>query len=272
VRSPLEIALYACAALAAIAWLMSIVTREYSWVDRLWSLAPPGYVLWYASVADFADPRLLVMSLLAVAWGARLTFNFARKGGYAPGGEDYRWLELQRRMPRWAFHLFNPLFIAGFQNLLLFLIAVPAWVALEHRHTPFGWIDALAAGAFALFLVGETVADEQQWRFHQAKKARVARGEPVAKPFLSSGLFRLSRHPNFFCEQAMWWCFYLFAVAASGQWLSPWLAGPVLLTALFQGSTRFTEELSLAKYPSYASYQRRVSRLLPWWPRPAGDP
>ena len=74
--------------------------------------------------------------------------------------------------------------------------------------------------------------------------------------FLTRGLFAYSRHPNFFAEQSMWWAFYLVAVAAKGgpaagqdAWLQPVLVGPVLLSLLFQGSTPFTEDITLRKYP-----------------------
>ncbi|MCC6522105.1 MAG: DUF1295 domain-containing protein [Polyangiaceae bacterium] len=272
----LTAAVVGCAVAALATWLVSVVTREYSWVDRLWSLAPPAYVAWFGSQTGFSDPRLVLMTALAFLWGARLTFNFARKGGYARGGEDYRWAELRRRMSPAAFQIFNFFFVAGFQNGVLLLFTLPAHTALAHAGTPLGPLDAVAAGLFVLLLVGETVADEQQWRFQEDKKARRARGEPVRAEFVTTGLFRFSRHPNFFCEQAMWWAFYLFAVAAGGGWLDLSLLGPVVLTALFQGSTHFTESLSLAKYPEYAAYQRRVSRLWPWPPRratkPAGAP
>ena len=75
-------------------WVVSVVTREYSWVDRIWSIIPVVYVAVFATAARFADTRLDVMLALVVLWGARLTFNFARKGGYARGGEDYRWAVL----------------------------------------------------------------------------------------------------------------------------------------------------------------------------------
>ena len=76
--------------LAALAWLTSVITREYSWVDRLWPLCPPAYCLIVAVHADFASPRLNLMALLITLWGLRLTFNYARKGGYSKDGEDYR--------------------------------------------------------------------------------------------------------------------------------------------------------------------------------------
>lgn len=257
----------ACGCSALSCWLLSVITREYSWVDRLWSILPPVYVAWFAYCAGFADVRLNLMLLLTVAWGARLTFNFARKGGYRAGGEDYRWAALRQRLGPVKFQLFNATFIAPYQNLLLLLIALPAQVALEHPGR-LNFYDFNLAGFFVVLLVGETIADEQQWRFQTAKKARGAEGA-ASHGFLDQGLFRFSRHPNFFCEMAMWWCIYALGANAMGTILNWGLVGPVLLTLLFHGSANFTEQLSAAKYTQYAEYQRRTSRLVPWGPRAA---
>ncbi|HEY2517795.1 MAG TPA: DUF1295 domain-containing protein [Polyangiaceae bacterium] len=264
--SPLAVAELGCAAFAALCWVTSIFTGNCSQVDRLWSIAPPLYVLWFAARAGFTDARLDVMAVLTALWGARLTYNFARKGGYRAGSEDYRWPVLRKRLGPALFAVFNATFIAAYQNLLLFLIALPAWAAFEQRGTPFGPLDAVATAGFLLFLTGETLADEQQWRFQANKHARKARGGEVESEFLTTGLFAWSRHPNFFCEQAMWWMVYLFSVAAGAGRLNVTIAGATLLTLLFQGSTAFTERLSLEKYPAYATYQRSTSRLLPWPP------
>jgi steroid 5-alpha reductase family enzyme len=264
---PLQFAFLICAVLAAGCWLVSVTTGNYSQVDRLWSIAPAAYVLYFAARAGFADARLDLIALLTVLWGARLTYNFARKGGYRRGGEDYRWPELRRIIGPVGFQLLNATFIAPYQNLLLLLIALPAYVAWQARGTPLGWLDYVAALSFLVFLLGETVADEQQWRFQRAKQARKARGEPAEVEFLTTGLFRYSRHPNFFCEIAMWWAIYAFSIAACGVLINWSIAGAILLTLLFQGSTSFTERLTLRKYPAYGDYQRTTPRLLP---RPRG--
>jgi steroid 5-alpha reductase family enzyme len=81
--------------------------------------------------------------------------------------------------------------------------------------------------------------------------------------FLDQGLWSLSRHPNYFAEQNIWISFYLFSVAASGQWLNWSIAGCLLLLVLFQGSSEFSEEISSSKYPKYKEYQKRVRRFLP---------
>lgn len=261
---PLHLTALVCATVAGLCWLLSVLTREYSWVDRLWSVMPPVYVGLYAHAAGFGDARLLLMLVLTTLWGARLTFNFARKGGYAHSGEDYRWAELRKRMRPWQYQVFNFFFIAGAQNALLWALALPAWIARKHRGVPLGLADAAAAVLFLILLAGETIADEQQWRFQCDKKARRQRGEPIRQEFLTTGLFRFSRHPNFFCEISQWWVLYAFSVVASGSLLNLSIVGALALTVLFHGSTRFTEELSLAKYPSYAEYQKKVSRIIPW--------
>lgn len=266
---PLVFALAAAGAFAVYCWVASLATGNYSQVDRLWSILPVLYVLHFAARAGFADPRLDLMAALSVLWGARLTYNFARKGGYRKGGEDYRWPYLRERLgPVW-FQALNATFVAPFQNLLLVLLALPAYAAWREP-APLTFLDGLAAVLFLVFWLGEAVADEQQWRFQNAKAALARRGAPVEAEFLTAGLFRYSRHPNFFCEQAMWWTFYLFSVAATGEWLNVSVAGAAILTLLFQGSTWITEHLALRKYPAYRDYQRVTSRLLPWFPR--GEP
>lgn len=262
----LALALLACAVLAAWCWIASVVTGNYSQVDRLWSILPVLYTLHFAVHGGLTDARLVLMTTLVGLWGTRLTYNFARKGGYRAGGEDYRWPVLHARLGPVGFQLLNATFVAPFQNLLLLLLAVPAYRAAA-MGTPLGPLDGVATLAFLACLVGETVADQQQWRFQCDKRARRERGEAPGDGFLTAGLFRYSRHPNFLCEQGMWWAFYLFAVSATGRWLDWSIAGATLLTLLFQGSTALTEEITSGKYPAYADYQRRTSRLLPRPPR-----
>jgi steroid 5-alpha reductase family enzyme len=264
--SPLLVCLVICAVITALTWLASVISREYSWVDRIWSVAPVVYV-WVFAVAGAFDARLVLMAVLVSAWGIRLTFNFARKGGYRPGGEDYRWAVLRGRMTRWQFALFNLLFISIYQNVLILLFCLPAFTVFEAAGAPLGVWDVVLAVLFLAFLVGETVADQQQWSFHRRKAAEQAAGRVPEPGFLQSGLFRVSRHPNFFFEQAQWWVFYGFAVAATGVWLHWTIAGAVLLSVLFIGSTVFTERISRSKYPEYDDYRARTSAIVPWFPR-----
>ncbi len=263
VGTPMGAALDLCVILAVLCWLAAVVTREYSWVDRLWSLCPPIYCLIVAFDNDFGSTRVNLMTALAVLWGARLTFNFVRKGGYQKGGEDYRWATVRERYGPIGIQIMNITFIAPGQMLLIWWFTSPVHAAWEAGDTALNGLDFLAAALFLLFLIVETVADEQMWAFQQDNKRRIADGEDVAQPFMNTGLFRYSRHPNYLCELGMWWVFYLFAVAASGQWIHWTGAGFVALTALFVGSIRLSESISVQKYPSYRDYQASVPCIVP---------
>ncbi|MBW4029765.1 MAG: DUF1295 domain-containing protein [Acidobacteria bacterium] len=251
----------ACAA----TWVASLITHDTSWVDRLWSILPEVYIWIFALHSRPVSGRLVALAVLTTIWGARLTFNFARKGGYS-GVEDYRWAVLRRSMSRGQFQLFNLFFIVIYQNALLVLIALPAWTLASHGGARLSATDIALSVLFLALLVGETIADEQQWRFHVDKRRRLAAGQNAPPEFLRQGLFRYSRHPNYFFEIAQWWVVYLFA-ATTGALVQWTVVGAILLSVLFVGSTRFTESISVSKYPAYRQYQREVSAIVPWWPR-----
>lgn len=221
---------------------------------------------------------MYIATALIFVWATRLTFNFYRKGGYAFESEDYRWPYLGTKIPSGIWFLFNITFICLFQHILLVAITVPVyitWRAALVDNTPLNWIDALATLLFIGGLTLETLADEQQWAFQEAKRKAIVKKEVLTgdfkRGFLTQGLFKYSRHPNFFGELTMWWSVYLFSVASGYPTLTPWInpsiVGAVTLTCLFQGSTWLTEYLTSKKYPSYSLYRKTTSRLLPM---PAG--
>jgi steroid 5-alpha reductase family enzyme len=249
------------------------LTGNVSQVDKLWSLLPIVYTWIVAGYGDYS-PRLLLMAVVVTAWGLRLTYNFSRHGAYRlrfwSGNEDYRWQVLRTKpefQPAWKWSLFNLCFISGYQNLLILLMTLPTIIALQFSTTPLGLIDYLAATLMILMLVIESIADNQQWRFQTEKKALLEAGkslpEAYARGFLNQGLWARSRHPNYFAEQCLWIAFYLFSVAASGQWLNWSISGCILLLILFRGSSRFSEEISASKYPEYLHYQKTVPKFVP---------
>ena len=261
--TPLHLVLLTFAVVCAACWVLSLVTNEHSWVDRMWSITPVIYVFEFARGAHFHNVRLNVMAIIVFAWGARLTFNFARKGGYS-GEEDYRWPVLRASMKKWQFQLFNIFFIVLYQNFLLVLISLPALTAYEHQSLGFNGWDLTLVVIFVLFLIGETIADQQQWNFQEGKKKLIAAGGTPQHRFLTTGLFKFSRHPNYFFEISQWWILYLIGANAAGHLFQRTLLGPILLALLFIGSTNFTEKISLGKYPEYADYQQSTSAIIPW--------
>jgi steroid 5-alpha reductase family enzyme len=263
---PLAVVLLVATAASAFSWIASLISGDTSWVDRLWSVLPVIYVWVFAGFSGFHNARLDVMAAVVSIWGIRLTFNLARKGGYT-GVEDYRWPILRGRMRPWLFQLFNFFFIVLYQNVILMLIALPALTAYQHRSTPLGVLDVLLAAVFLVCTAAETVADQQQWGFQSKKSAEIAAGRTPTSQFLQLGLFRFSRHPNFFFELAQWWILFFMGALAARSVLQWTVIGTVLLSLLFIGSTRFTESISLSRYPDYEDYQRQTSAVVPWFPR-----
>lgn len=255
------------------AFVFNMVTKDYSWVDRLWSTLPIGFVWYYAWWGGFTS-ELIIIAIIVTLWGSRLTFNFARKGGYA-GAEDYRWKVLEKRINNkvlWT--LFNFSFISVIQLGLFVLFTMPVYrIVLYSSGVLNVWFLLAALLALGL-LTFETIADQQQWNFHQAKHEAKKSGkvdpqyaQDIEEGFLSHGLFSVSRHPNYFGELGFWWAVWLMAWALVGNPIAGGLLGPCALTILFIGSTIFTESLTSAKYPEYKAYKKRVSPIIPFFAR-----
>jgi steroid 5-alpha reductase family enzyme len=264
------VAVYLAAGL--LCFLVSSLTRNYSQVDKLWSIMPLVYT-WIIAVRSDFEPRLLLMATLVTIWGIRLSYNFGRRGGYSiriwSGREDYRWSILMAKpefRERWKWVLFNFLFISFYQMGLILLITLPALRSMHGRSL--GWGDWLAACLMLLLVGVETVADQQQWNFQKRKRRLVEQGldlpADLRMGFAHKGLWGLVRHPNYASEQAIWIVFYFFSVAATGRWINWSVMGSILLVLLFWGSSNFSEEISSARYPGYASYQKRVGRFIPF--------
>jgi steroid 5-alpha reductase family enzyme len=256
----------------AVCFLVSEITRNYSQVDKLWSLLPIAYGL--ITVAAVPSPRLILMASLVTIWGLRLSYNFYRKGGYNiipwKGEEDYRWKIMRGTSllhGRFKFGLFNLLFISLYQNIVIFLFSSPLLLAAIFPDKHLTGIDLLAGFLMLAFIITESIADNQLFKFHQEKK-NIGKEEnkfqeSLKKGFLTEGLWKYARHPNFTSEQAIWICFYFFGVAASGLWINITLAGSLMLILIFIGSSRLTESISSNKYPEYAAYQKDVPKFIP---------
>jgi steroid 5-alpha reductase family enzyme len=231
---------------ALICWIATLITNNYSHVDRIWSILPPVYAIVFLFTGIYfqgeysilpgngwSNTRLALMTMLVVAWGARLTFNFWRKGGYNLKNEDYRWIHVQKLFnypeKKILYHIFNLVFTAFIQIWLLVGLVLPMWfIQTNDPNRPYqenlNWLDCILVVLFAGLLAIETIADQQQWNFQTAKYEWINSekdGKPTDKftpeqiqnfkrGFLIHGLFSFTRHPNFCAEISMWWIFYLF--------------------------------------------------------------
>jgi len=171
-------------AVVAVCFAIGEVTGNVSQVDKLWSIIPVVYC-WVATARSDFDSRMVLMSVLATLWGARLTYNFSRMGGYSwrlwSGTEDYRWAFL-RQWPvlrtRAGWSAFNLLFICLYQNVLLLLITLPIITVRGASQGISAW-DVLLAALLVALVAFETYSDQLQWRFQNEKKRLRAAGEPL---------------------------------------------------------------------------------------------
>lgn len=258
---------------AFLCFAISTLTNNYSQVDKLWSVIPIVYG-WIMAYYSGFDPRVNIMACLITIWGIRLTYNFARRGGYSwkfwTGEEDYRWAILRAKPgfeQNWKWVLFNLFFISGYQMALILLFTLPALKTIGSTK-PLGISDYILTAIIVLLVIMEFVADQQQYNYQEAKHARIKSGEKLeggyALGFTHTGLWAYMRHPNYAAEQAIWITFYFFSVIATGNWINWSVAGGLLLILLFKGSSDFSESISKSKYPDYERYMKEVGRFLPF--------
>jgi steroid 5-alpha reductase family enzyme len=249
------------AAFVAIAmlglWLASLALRNASLVDVWWG---PGFA-GIAAIAFWAAPApgargVLILSLTSL-WGLRLgAYLLWRNAG---AGEDPRYAAMRRRHGT-AFPVRSLGTVFGLQGLLQWGVSLPIQVTMLRPGDPaLGPLDALGIGLFAVGLFFESVGDLQLARF-QADPARRGR-------VLDRGLWRYTRHPNYFGDFLVWWG--LFTVSASTP-LGPWtFTSPIVMSVLLMrvsGVPLLERSLERTR-PGYRDYQQRTPAFFPWLPR-----
>ena len=272
------ILLIICGASMLYCFVVGELTHNYSQMDKLWSLLPIAYS-WVICAKGGFDLRLIVYAVIATIWGIRLTINFGRKGAYSwkfwTGEEDYRWKIVHSSKffkKNIAWSMFNLFFISIYQNAIVLAITFPA-LAVMDSPAAFGVWDIVASALALGFVLIETIADEEQWKFQETKKKLLKEGKsldeldiPYSRGFNATGLWSVMRHPNYLGEQGFWMSLYLFVVGSGvcTYGIFHWtIVGPLFLIMLFMGSSNLGENISSSKYPKYKDYQDQVFKYLP---------
>ncbi|MCP5144508.1 MAG: DUF1295 domain-containing protein [Gammaproteobacteria bacterium] len=238
--------------LAALAWGYAARRRNVNIVDSLWSLFFLLASAIYLAAAGTAMPAALLLFAMVACWAVRLSVHlFIRNHGKA---EDHRYAAMRARNPR--FNQQSLFTVFGLQAVLAWLISLPLASALLSP-APLHPLHLAGAGLFVIGLTFEAVADWQLARF----KARPdSRGK-----VLDSGLWRYSRHPNYFGEAVIWWSFYLFALASGAAWT---VIAPLLMTVLLlkvSGVSLLEKDIHQRR-PAYRHYIETTSAFIPWKP------
>ncbi len=231
-----------------VLWGVSLQLKDASIIDIFWG---PAFVLvvWLSLASD--APHAYVVASLVTLWGLRL-------GGYLwwrnwGRGEDKRYVAMREKHGA-AWWWKSAFIVFGLQGLLVLVVSIPARYAVSLPMASWGY-----AGA-ALVIVGiafETIGDLQLARF---------KAKPENKgQIMTSGLWRYTRHPNYFGDFLTWWGFGVFGLA-TGEWLS--LVGPAVMSVLLiRVSGKDLLEQHMMKRPGYAEYARATSGFVPLPPK-----
>lgn len=241
-------------AAASLTWLASVAMRNVTIVDSLWSLLFVLGAWTYARVVDLPGPRVTLLLVLVTAWGLRLALYLSwRNLGHE---EDRRYQAIRRRNePNFAFKSLYLVF--GLQAVLAWVISLPL-VGAVAVPGPLGPLDYLGAALCVVGLVFEAGGD---WQL-----ARFKRDPANAGKVMDRGLWRYTRHPNYFGDFCVWWGFYAIALGA-GAWWS--FVGPLLMTHLLLkvSGVRLLERDIGRRRPEYAEYVRRTNAFFPGPPK-----
>jgi steroid 5-alpha reductase family enzyme len=243
---------------AVVVWAISVWRGDVSIVDSLWSLLFLLALGVYVLVNESNGPRTELVLIMVGLWALRLSaYITVRNHGQ---GEDRRYRAIrENHQPRfWLKSLYMVFLLQGF---LAWVICLPAIAAVSGQAPP-GPLDLLGLLVWSLGMFFEVVGDHQLTRFRKRHAADDA--------VLNTGLWRYTRHPNYFGEAAIWWGVYLIALSAGGGWT---IFAPILMTFLLlrvSGVSMLEKDIA-DRRPAYRDYIRQTNAFFPGKPRPPGS-
>jgi steroid 5-alpha reductase family enzyme len=249
----------AYAALAVLAYMIvffiaALIKKDNSIVDIGWG---GGFILVAVLTFFLQDGwvlRHVLVSGLVIVWGARLVVHIGKRNWGR--GEDKRYAEWRREWGKWLIpRSFFQIFLL--QGILLVIIAYPV-ILVNHANLPgLTWLDAAGALLWVIGFLFEAVGDYQLARFK-------ANPENKGK-IMQSGLWKYTRHPNYFGESVMWWGIWIIALNVDYGWTA--VVSPVVITLLLlKVSGVSLLEKHYSDNPKYRDYARRTNAFIPWFP------
>ncbi|MGB4812129.1 MAG: DUF1295 domain-containing protein [Methylophilaceae bacterium] len=246
--------LFAMLAFTFIGWLLSLARRNVTHVDSMWSLffMISAYTTALLS-SDLTNRKMIVLILISL-WGLRLCIYLTWRN-WGPH-EDGRYAEIrQNNAPN--FWLKSIYIVFGLQAILAWIISISLYAAIDSS-VAFNFIDYFAIALFAFGFTWEVLAD---WQLANFKESPSNKGK-----VLNTGLWRYSRHPNYFGECCLWWAFYLFALATGAWWA---IVSPILMTLLLLkvSGVSLLEQTIVNRRPAYVEYIKSTNAFFPGFPK-----
>ena len=254
---PLLFTLALLLSLLFLLWLFSLWLRDASIVDIFWGC---GFVIiaWVCLLTTpERTPRALLVTILITVWGLRLALYLFRRN--AGQGEDYRYAAMRKRIGRY-FPFFSLFLVFGFQGVLIWLISFPLQQAITAVQPQS--LTALDFAGALLWISGFLFEAVGDWQLTRFKANPANRGQVMDR-----GLWRYTRHPNYFGDALLWWGFFLIALATPNGWWT--MLSPLVMTFLLikVSGVALLERTLAGSRPQYADYRRRTSAFVPWFPK-----
>jgi steroid 5-alpha reductase family enzyme len=241
-------------------WLASVLLEDASLVDRFWGGGFALAALVSFAYLDSATPRGMLLLAMAVIWGLRLSIYLTwRNWGQ---GEDYRYVAMRERHGS-RFLLVSLFTVFLFQGALTWFISLPLQVGISAKSGELNLLDYVGAALWFIGVMFEAVGDVQLARF---------KADPANKgKVMDRGLWRYTRHPNYFGNALLWWGIYL--VAASAPYGAYTILSPALMTFLLLrvSGVRLLEKKLRKTRPAYADYVARTNAFIPGPPKKAAS-
>jgi len=239
---------------AAVFWLLSLWRNDVSIVDSLWSLMFLLVALVYSITSSNAGPREVLILVLVTLWALRLSVYITWRNHGKP--EDYRYQEIRaNNEPGFRYKSLYIVFVL--QAVLAWVISLPLAGAISGQ-SDIGFLDYAGVALFLIGMFFESIGDMQLSRFRKDPEN--------AGKVLDTGLWRYTRHPNYFGNFTLWWGFYLLALSAGAWWT---VVSPLLMTFLLlkvSGVAMLEKDIG-ERRPRYQQYIRRTNAFFPGLPR-----
>lgn len=243
--------------IAACVWVASVIKSKSCIIDPFWSLLFLASAIWYVVGSPEGHPqRQMLLLVIVTIWSLRLSFYLFWRNWGEP--EDKRYAKWRGEAGKvWWWRSFFTVFTL--QAAMAWVISVPLLgAAFAGSDIPLGWLDVLGSVVWAVGFFFEAAGDWQLAAFkaNPANKGKV----------LDFGVWRYTRHPNYFGDATQWWGFFLLAASAGAYWT---VIGPLFMTALIikiSGVALLEKDLSQSK-PKYRDYIARTPAFFPWFPK-----
>ena len=229
-----------------IIYIFSFIYRNSSIYDPYWSVIPPFILIYYILDIGYLNFQSILLLFSVLFWSIRLTFNWLR-GWPGMHHEDWRYLDMRKYSGKY-FEFSNFLGIHLFPTLIVFACCLPMYSAVNKDLNVFTFIGFLICFIGVLY---EIISDQQLFNFKKLNNG-----------IIKSGLWKHSRHPNYYGEILFWWGIFIYGLTYDNFF--QWVLAPISMTIMFlYVSIPWIENKILRTRPDYKDYQSKVSILLP---------